>query len=124
MREKTSGIKIHIGVFLIIKEAAPNQSKCKKVLVDGGQSGKKFAGSIKELIQAKVEVVKRNQLHKFKVLPNRWIVERSFPWFEDYRLLWKNCERNIENTLQDMKMAFISLSLNRYQISYYNKKQF
>jgi transposase len=27
-----------------------------------------------------VEVVKRNELHKFQVLPKRWIVERTFAW--------------------------------------------
>jgi transposase len=27
-----------------------------------------------------VEVVKRNELHQFKVLPKRWIVERTLAW--------------------------------------------
>ena len=30
------------------------------------------------------------ELYKLVVLPKRWIVERSFGWLEDYRLLWKN----------------------------------
>ncbi|MDR2699790.1 MAG: transposase [Nitrososphaerota archaeon] len=53
-------------------------------------------------------------MHKFVVLPKRWIVERSFGWLEDYRLLWKICERKIPNTLQATKLAFISLLLRRY----------
>ena len=86
----------------------------QKVLVDGGYTGENFANSIKELIGAEVEVVKRNELHKFAVLPKRWIVERSFGWLEDYRLLWKNCERKIYNTLQAIKLAFVSLLVRRY----------
>ena len=72
-------------------------SKCLKVLVDGGYTGENFSNSVKKLIGANVEVVKRNELHTFAVLPKRWIVERSFGWLEDYRLLWKNCERKIHN---------------------------
>lgn len=82
-------------------------------LVDGGYSGEKFAQAIKEIIGAKVEVVKRNELHTFKVLPKRWVVERSFGWLEKCRRLWKNCERFLESSLAMMQLAFISLLLRR-----------
>jgi len=98
----------------MIRYAAPYLSRCLKVLADGGYTGDNFAESIQDLIGADVEVVKRNELHKFAVLPKRWIVERTFGWLEDYRLLWKNCERKIYNALQAVKMAFISLILRRY----------
>jgi transposase len=136
MLGKTSGVKLHIAVDILglphamfvttanvadregalsmIGYAAPNLSKCLKVLVDGGYTGDSFAKSVKELIDADVDVVKRNELHRFAVLPKRWIVERSFGWLEDYRLLWKNCERKIHNTLQAVKLAFISLLLRKY----------
>jgi transposase len=102
------------GALSMIGYAASNLSKCVKVLVDGGYTGENFASSVKKMIGAEVEVVKRNEIHKFSVLPKRWIVERSFGWLEDYRLLWKNCERKIHNTLQAVKLAFISLLLRRY----------
>jgi transposase len=98
----------------MIGYAAPNLTKCQKVMVDGGYTGENFANNVKTLIGADVEVVKRTELHKFVVLPKRWIVERTFGWLEDYRLLWKNCERKIHSTLQAVKMAFISLLLRRY----------
>lgn len=102
------------GALCMIGYAAPNLSKCLKVLVDSAYTGESFAGSVRRLIGAEVEVIKRTELHKFAVLPKRWVVERSFGWLEDYRLLWKNCERKIHNTLQSVKMAFISLLLRRY----------
>lgn len=54
----------------------------KKVLVDGGYTGQNFADEIKSISGAEVEVVKRNELHNFAVLPKRWVVERSFGWLD------------------------------------------
>lgn len=88
--------------------------KMKKVLVDSGYSGQKFAEEIKKLSSAEVEVVKRNELHTFAVLPKRWIVERSFGWLDKCRRLWKNCERLLKNSLQMVALAFIRILLNRY----------
>ena len=46
---------------------------------------------MQSLLGASVEVVKRNEMHTFAVLPKRWVVERSFAWLEKCRRLWKNC---------------------------------
>jgi transposase len=110
----TANVTDRAGAIMMIGYSAPDLPKCLKVLVDGGYTGDKFSNNIKELIGAEVEVVKRNELNKFTVLPKRWIVERTFGWLEDCRLLWKNCERKIHNTLQATKFAIISLLLRRY----------
>ena len=59
-------------------------------------------------------VVKRTEVHVFKVLPKRWIVERSFSWLNhsrrfsiDYELLPTTSEAMIE-------IAFVHLVLRRY----------
>ena len=83
------------------------------VLADGGYCGESFAKSIKETIGAKVEVAKRSELHKFAVIPKRWIVERSFAWIEKCRRLWKNCERKLSTSLNMIVLAFIRLLLVR-----------
>jgi len=84
-----------------------------KTLADGGYTGEKFAAEIKAAIGAEVEVVKRNELHTFAVLPKRWVVERSFSWLEKCRRLWKNCERKLNTSLHMVFLAFISLLLKR-----------
>lgn len=89
-------------------------SDIKKVLVDGGYSGENFADAVREISNAEVEVVKRNELHKFVVLPKRWIVERSFGWLDKCRRLWKNCERKLQNSFQMVTLAFIRIILKRY----------
>ena len=86
----------------------------QNVLVDGGYTGKPFATAVQGLLgAASVEVVKRNELHTFVVLPKRWVVERSFAWLEKCRRLWKNCERKLNTSLQMVVLAFTVLILKR-----------
>ena len=102
------------GAILAIGYSREHLSKCETIMGDSSYTGDNFAIMMKKLIGAKVEIIKRNELHKFVVLPKRWIVERTFAWLDDYRILWKNCERTLHNSLQAVKMAFISLLLRRY----------
>ena len=83
----------------MVKRNKRNLSKIENVMVDGGYTGEKFANEIKDLIGSSVEVAKRNGLHTFKVIPQRWVVEMSFAWLEKCRRLWKNCERFLSSTL-------------------------
>ena len=78
-----------------------------------GYTGKPFATAVQSLLGASVEVVKRNELHTFVVLPKRWVVERSFGWLEQCRRLWKNCERKLNTSLQMVVLAFAVLILKR-----------
>ena len=83
-------------------------------MADGGYTGEKFADGVRLLIDAEVEIVKRNELHSFKVLPKHWIVERCFAWLDKCRRLWKNCERKRGTSLHMVNLAFIALLLRRY----------
>ena len=79
----------------------------------GWYTDQPFADSVMEQLKATVQVVKRNELHTFVVLPKRWIVERSFAWLEKCRRLWKNCERKLNTSLQMIHLAFLRLLLRR-----------
>jgi transposase len=101
------------GALAIAKQYQENFSLVVKMLVDGGYTGDKFASAIKEPIGAAVEVAKRSELHTFKVIPIRWIVERSWAWLEKNRRLWKNCERKLNTSKQMVVLAFLALILKR-----------
>ncbi len=60
-------------------------SRVINVLADGGYTGENFANEVKAIFDASVEIAKRNELHTFKVIPKRWVVERSFAWLEKCR---------------------------------------
>jgi transposase len=62
-------------------------------------AGQPFADGVKERLEATVQIVKRNELHTFAVLPKRWVVERSFWWLEKCRRLRKNCERKLNTSV-------------------------
>jgi transposase len=110
----TANITDRDGAEVMVKEAKKRLSKVKNMLVDGGYSGAKFAAKISEIIGASVEVVKRNELHKFVVLPKRWVVERSFAWIEKHRRMWKNCERKIATSVQMIILVFLVVLLKRF----------
>lgn len=133
--KKVSGIKRHIavdtqglphawcvtpanvtdrdGALMALTFAKQDLSKVSNVLVDGGYSGERFGQAVKDLIAAEVQVAKRNELHSFAVMPQRWVVERSFAWLEKCRRLWKNCERKLNTSLQFLVLAFLVILLKR-----------
>jgi len=88
-------------------------SDVENVLVDGGYSGDPFANGVEKLLYCKVEVAKRSELHTFKVIPKRWVVERSFAWLEKCHRLWKNCERKLNTSLHMVIFAFAVLFVKR-----------
>lgn len=110
----TANVTDRQGAVLMFSSLNPSLKTIETVLCDGAYTGEDFANKIYELTGAKVQVAKRTELHTFAVIPKRWIVERSFGWLDKCRRLWKNCERLIENTLNMVKFAFVSLLLRRF----------
>jgi len=107
----TANVTDRAGAINMVSASKENLSSVKTMLVDGGYSGAPFATAIKETLGATVEIAKRSELHKFVVIPKRWVVERSFGWLEKCRRLWKNCERKTNTSLQFVVLAFIRLLL-------------
>ena len=66
------------GALVAFSEHQDSLSAVTKVLVDGGHTGQPFANAVHNLLGATVTVAKRNELRTFAVLPNRWVVKRSF----------------------------------------------
>ena len=85
------------------------------LLADSGYVGQPFAQGMREILgeHVTVQIAKRSELHTFKVIPKRWVVERSFAWLEKNRRLWKNCERRLNTSLQFVHLAFLCLLLKR-----------
>lgn len=84
--------------------------KVEVLWVDSGYDGDKFALAVWLMIQARVEVMHRTQ-PAFEVLPKRWVVERTFGWFNHYRRLSKDYER-----LPEMSEAAIYAVMTRIML--------
>lgn len=78
--------------------------------------GRPFAQGVQDILggHVAVQIAKRSELHTFKVMRERWVVERSFAWWEKNRRLWKNCERLLNTSLQFIHLAFLALLLKRF----------
>jgi transposase len=60
-----------------------------------------------------VEILKRNELHKFVVLPKRWIVERTLAWISRNRRLARDFERHARTVAAFVRLAMIRIILRR-----------
>ena len=103
------------GALQALTRCAPSLTQVKSVLCDSGYVGQPFAQGVRETLgkHVTVQIAKRSELHTFKVMPKRWVVERSFAWLEKNRRLWKNCERWLNTSLQFIHLAFLALLLER-----------
>lgn len=109
----TANVTDRAGALAAFALHKADLGRVRNILVDGGYTGEAFAAAVRETLGATVEVVKRNELHAFVVIPKRWVVERSFGWLEKCRRLWKNCERKLPTSLQMTVLAFLALLLRR-----------
>ena len=109
----TANVTDRQGALQALERSKNDLGQMQGVLADGGYTGEPFAQAVKELLGATVQIAKRSELHTFKVIPKRWIVERSFAWLEKNRRLWKNCERKLNTSLQFVHLAFLVLLLRR-----------
>ncbi len=60
-----------------------------------------------------LQIVKRSDLHRFVVLPKRWIVERTFGWIGHCRRLARDCERHARKAVAFIRLAMIRIMLKR-----------
>ena len=135
--KKVSGIKRHIavdpqglphaiavttaevtdrkGALKALERHTSGLARVTSVLCDSGYTGAPFVQGVRAILgeHVSVQIARRSELHTFKVMPKRWIVERSFAWLEKNRRLWKNCERKLNTSLQFIHLAFLGILLKR-----------
>jgi len=58
-----------------------------------------------------VEIIKRNWLRKFAVLPTRWTVERTLAWISRNRRLMREFERYAKTVAAFIRLATIKIML-------------
>lgn len=87
--------------------------RMERVWADGGYAGKLIAW-VCSFCQWVLEIVKRSDDVKgFKLLPKRWVVERTFSWLSNYRRLSKHYEYWNETGEAMIHLAMIHVMLRR-----------
>ena len=92
--------------------AQATRQRVQHIWADGG-----YAGALLEWARkwwgCTIEIVKRSELPIFKVLPRRWVVERTFGWLGRYRRLSRDYERQAQPGETMVYLAMIRLMIAR-----------
>ena len=64
-----------------------------------------------------LEIVKRSDQHRFVVLPERRIVERTLGWISRNRRLMRDYERHTRTAAAFVRLAMIRVMLRRLAVS-------
>lgn len=93
------------------------RSKPQKLYADGGYSGSPFEQWVDKTLGAVVEISENlaQKVKRFVPAPKRWVVERTFAWFSNYRRLDKDHERLKGCSVAMIRWAMTSLMLRRLE---------
>ena len=85
----------------------------KTIIADAGYSGQPIIDWVKRQFSWDLQIIKRSEQNKFKVLPKRWIVERTLAWISYSRRNSRDYEK-LTHTSQTMtQLAMIRIFINR-----------
>ena len=103
-----------LGAIVVFHESKEKLTQLEVVWVDQGYSGDNFTQAVKQICgdEVRVEVIER-QSKEFEVLPKRWIVERTFGWFNRFRRLSKDYELSTEFSTAMIYGSLIRLMTRR-----------
>jgi putative transposase len=87
--------------------------RMQKIYADGSYRGDELSEKLKKELNYDIEITLRSDKETdFKPLPKRWVIERSFAWFNGYRRLSKDYEKLTETSEAMIMITFICLMLN------------
>lgn len=99
------------GAKLVLPQLNDKCPRLELIWADGGYAGKLITW-VKENLGYELEIIKRSDDTKgFKILPRRWVVERTFGWFNRFRRLSKDFEHLLLISENVMYIAMISILL-------------
>jgi putative transposase len=91
-------------------------SRLRHLWADGAYAGPlvNWVRALRPRRSIRLEITKRSDKAKgFVVIPKRWIVERTFGWFNRYRRLSKDYELLPETSVAFIQVTMIHLMIRR-----------
>ena len=110
---QSASVQDRNGGIDVVQKLVENWRKVVLLFADSGYNGT-LVEKIKKRFKITVEIIKRSEKHKFKVLPKRWIVERTFAWIDTNRRNSKNYERQNQTSVAMVHLSAIRIMLNRF----------
>lgn len=82
-----------MGAKLLVIVLLNTCTRLRLIWADAGYDGNPLTTWIRAVAGITLEIIKRTELHVFKIVPRRWVVERSFGWLLRHRRLVRDYER-------------------------------
>ena len=101
------------AALLLMRVLKEFLSSIKVIIADGGYRGE-LADEVKKIFGYVINVVMRTDKDtEFKPVSKRWVIERTFSWFDNDRRLCRNYELLLESSENMVKLSAIKLLLNK-----------
>jgi putative transposase len=110
---QSASVQDRDGAVDVVSKMLESWKKVIKIFADGGYRGE-LIKTIKTKFKIELEIIKRDELHTFKILPKRWIVERTFSWIDTNRRNSKNYERLNNTSVAMVHLSAIRIMINRF----------
>jgi transposase len=101
------------GIRRLLRDAGRRFPSIERIFADAAYQGPTVAKVVADTGTWVLEVVKRTEMHKFVVLPKRWIVERTLAWISRNRRLARDFERYATTVVAFVRLAMIRIMLRR-----------
>ena len=110
----SAGMQDRDGAPDVLKTILKRWPWLRHIFADGGYAGPKLKDRLKKVGKFTLEIVKRtDHAEGFKLLPRRWVVERTFAWLGRCRRLAKDFEKTIASAEAWVYIANIRLLTRR-----------
>lgn len=102
------------AVTIILKDLRCSFSWIVTIFADSGYSGAKLRDALIGQAAPKLEIVKRpRDVEGLILLPQGWVVERTFAWFGRNRRLYKDCEKLTQSAFACLYIASVNMLARR-----------
>lgn len=110
----SAGIQDRDGAPDVLKTILKRWPWLRHIFADGGYAGPKLKNRLEKVGKFTLEIVKRSDhAEGFKLLPRRWVVERTFAWLGRCRRLAKDFEKTVASAEAWVYIANIRLLTRR-----------
>jgi putative transposase len=111
-----ANVQDYHGAKPVLEKVKDRCPRLKVVWVDGIYEKEWLITWVKKECGWELQVIKRTDQEKgFKLLPKRWVVERTFAWLGRYRRLSKDYEKLTETSEAMIQMAMIHIMVRRLE---------